>query len=143
MLFLSMLGLRCYPGFSLAAASGGYSVALVCRLLTAVTSLVADHRLQGAWALLIVARDSAVAGPPRLYGTGSISCDTQDQLLPGILHLPRPGIKPVSPALAGRFFTTEPPGKPKSDFKNNFSYKFAISRIKVQNLYYRKKLNSV
>jgi len=26
--------------------------------------------------------------------------------------LPRPGIKPVSPALAGRFFTTEPPEKP-------------------------------
>jgi len=25
--------------------------------------------------------------------------------------LPGPGIKPVSPALAGRFFTTEPPGK--------------------------------
>ena len=26
--------------------------------------------------------------------------------------LPDPGIKPVSPALAGRFFTTEPPEKP-------------------------------
>ena len=26
--------------------------------------------------------------------------------------LPDPGIKPMSPALAGRFFTTEPPGKP-------------------------------
>jgi len=26
-------------------------------------------------------------------------------------NLPDPGIKPVSPALAGRFFTTEPPGK--------------------------------
>ena len=26
--------------------------------------------------------------------------------------LPDPGIKPVSPALAGRFFTPEPPGKP-------------------------------
>ena len=27
--------------------------------------------------------------------------------------LPDPGIEPVSPALAGWFFTTEPPGKPK------------------------------
>ena len=27
-------------------------------------------------------------------------------------NLPNPGIKPVSPALTGRFFTTEPPGKP-------------------------------
>ena len=26
--------------------------------------------------------------------------------------LPRPGIEPTSPALAGRFFTVEPPGKP-------------------------------
>ena len=30
--------------------------------------------------------------------------------LPG--DLPDPGIKPISLALAGRFFTTEPPGKP-------------------------------
>ena len=31
--------------------------------------------------------------------------------------LPGPGIKLVSPALAGRFFTTEPPGKPQySDY---------------------------
>ena len=27
--------------------------------------------------------------------------------------LPRPGIKPVSPSLAGGPFTTEPPGKPQ------------------------------
>ena len=27
-------------------------------------------------------------------------------------NLPNPGIKPVSPALTGGFFTTEPPGKP-------------------------------
>ena len=26
--------------------------------------------------------------------------------------LPDPGIEPTSPALTGRFFTTEPPGKP-------------------------------
>ena len=28
-------------------------------------------------------------------------------------NLPNPGIKPASPTLAGRFFTTEPPGKAK------------------------------
>ena len=27
--------------------------------------------------------------------------------------LPDPGTEPASPVLAGRFFTTEPPGKPK------------------------------
>ena len=31
--------------------------------------------------------------------------------------LPGPGIEPVSPALAGRFFTTEPPGKPYHGFR--------------------------
>ena len=29
--------------------------------------------------------------------------------------LPRPGIEPLSPALAGRFFTTGPPGNPRSN----------------------------
>ena len=28
--------------------------------------------------------------------------------------LPHPGIEPASPALAGRFFTAEPPGKPRT-----------------------------
>ena len=32
-------------------------------------------------------------------------------LSPG--ELPNPGTKPESPALAGRFFTAKPPGKPK------------------------------
>ena len=35
--------------------------------------------------------------------------------LPPPGDLPDPGIKPVSPALAGRFFTTVPPGKPPVD----------------------------
>ena len=36
-------------------------------------------------------------------------------------NLPGPGIKPMSPALAGRFFTTEAPGKPEYLYsgKNN------------------------
>ena len=33
--------------------------------------------------------------------------------------LPRSGIEPMSPALAGRFFATEPPGKPGGDFLNS------------------------
>ena len=31
--------------------------------------------------------------------------------------LPRSGIELMSPALAGGLFTTEPPGKPRKDFK--------------------------
>ena len=33
-------------------------------------------------------------------------------LFPSPGNLPNPGIKPRSPAWAGKFFTTEPPGKP-------------------------------
>ena len=31
--------------------------------------------------------------------------------------LPDPGTEPVSPALAGGFFTTQPPGKPTNNFR--------------------------
>ena len=34
--------------------------------------------------------------------------------------LPGPGIEPVSPALAGRFLSTAPPGKPKIPFGVDF-----------------------
>ena len=40
-----MLGLGCCVGFSLVAASRGYSPAVVRGLLTVVASLVAEHRL--------------------------------------------------------------------------------------------------
>ena len=33
-----------------------------------------------------------------------------------MLDLPEPGIEPVSPALAGGFFTTKTPGKPPMDY---------------------------
>ena len=32
--------------------------------------------------------------------------------------LPNPGIEPASPTFAGGFFTTEPPGQPKSSTEN-------------------------
>ena len=40
------------------------------------------------------------------------SCGLWAKLSHGTWNLPRPGIEPVSPALAGRFSTTEPPGSP-------------------------------
>ena len=40
------------------------------------------------------------------------SCGSRAQSLRGVWDLPRPGLEPVSPALAGRFPTTAPPGKP-------------------------------
>ena len=63
--------------------------------LTIAASLVAEHRLQTR----------------RLS-----SCGSRAQLLRGMWDLPRPGPEPVSPALAGRFSTTAPPGKPQLRF---------------------------
>ena len=39
------------------------------------------------------------------------SCGTRVSLLRALWDLPGSGMKPVSTALAGGFFTTEPPGK--------------------------------
>ena len=52
-------------------------------------------------------------GAQALVCKGFSSCSTQAQLPFGLWDLPRLGIKPVSPALAGRFLTTGPPGKSK------------------------------
>ena len=43
-------------GLSLAAVSGVYSLDVVCRLLIAVASLVAKHRLQSSWVSVPVGR---------------------------------------------------------------------------------------
>ena len=44
----------------------------------------------------------------------------------GLINLPDPGIEPGSPALAGSFFTTEPPGKPRdvNAHPPNYSWKY-------------------
>ena len=90
-----MLGLRfCVTAFSSCGKWGPLFIA-VRGPLTIVASLVADHRLQTR----------------RLS-----SCGSQAQLLRGMWDLPRPGLEPVSPALAGRFSTTAPPGKPSMRF---------------------------
>ena len=90
-LFLAVLGLRfCARAFSSCGERGPLFIA-VRRPLTIAASLVAEHKLQTR----------------RLS-----SCGSRAQLLRGMWDLPRPGLEPVSPALAGRFSTTAPPGKP-------------------------------
>ena len=49
----------------------GYSLVAVCRLLIMVTSLVADHGLQGTWLRQLQYSDSLVV-VPRLSSIGSI-----------------------------------------------------------------------
>ena len=87
-----MLGLCCCMGFSL-VESRGYSLAAVHRLLTAVASPAVEHRLLGMRASTVAAR-------------GLSSCGTGAELLHGMCDPPGPGIEPMSPALADRFFTT-------------------------------------
>ena len=91
-LFLAVLGLRfCARAFSSCGKRGPLFIA-VSGPLTIAASLAAEHRLQSR----------------RLS-----SCGSRAQLLRGMWDLPRPGLEPMSPALAGGFSTTAPPGKPK------------------------------
>ena len=92
-LFMAVLGLRfCARAFSSCGERGPLFIA-VRGPLTVVASLVAEHRLQ----------------------TRRLSnCGSRAQLLRCMWDLPRPGLEPVSPALAGRFPTTAPPGKPQN-----------------------------
>ena len=90
-----MLDLRfCARAFSSCGERGPLFIA-VRGPLSIAASLVAEHRLQTR----------------RLS-----SCGSQAQLLRGMWYLPRPGLEPVSPASAGRFSTTAPPGKPPAAF---------------------------
>ena len=92
---MAVLGLRfCARAFSSCSKWGPLFIA-VRRPLTIAASLVAEHRLQ----------------------TRRLSnCGSRAQLLRGMWDLPRPRLEPVSPALAGRFSTTVPPGKPFNTF---------------------------
>ena len=90
---MAVLGLRfCARAFSSCGKRGPLFIA-VRGPLTIAASLVAEHRLQTR----------------RLS-----SCGSRVQLLRGMWDLPRPGLEPVSSALAGRLSTTAPPGKPPS-----------------------------
>ena len=96
-----MLWLRRYAGTSLQGGGAGAAPVVVYMLLIAAASLAADG-LQGL-------RASAVAAP-RLQDTGSVV------VVRGLTFytwdISKPGIEPMSPVLAGEFFTNEPPGKP-------------------------------
>ena len=101
---MAVLGLRfCARAFSSCGERGPLFIA-VRGPLTIATSLVAEHRLQTR----------------RLS-----SCGSRAHLLRGMWDLPRPGLEPVSPALAGRFSTTAPPGKPCWFFLSALSRQFS------------------
>ena len=103
---LAVLGLCCCTSLSLVAVSRGYFSVAVHWLLTAMPSLVAECGLQGTWASVVAACRLSSCGSRalkhKLDSCGVEAC--------GIF--PDQGSNLYSPALAGRFFTTEPPGKP-------------------------------
>ena len=67
-------------------------------------------RALGARASELVARGLSSCGSRTLERRLS-SCGAQASLLCGMWDLPGPGLEPVSPALAGGFLNTAPPGK--------------------------------
>ena len=96
-LCLVALGLRCCPWAFTVAESQDCSLAAVHRLLTVVASLV-KHRL---WVLWL----------QQLQLAGLSDCGSWAQLLCSMWNPPRPGIKPMSHALAVGLPSTVPPGK--------------------------------
>ena len=70
-LFLAVLDLCCWKGFSLVAASGGYFPVAVHRLLIVLASLVAEHGLQGMQAPVVESCGLSNRGS-QAQSTGSI-----------------------------------------------------------------------
>ena len=104
-----MLGLRfCARAFSSCGERGPLFIVMHRPLLRPLLLRSTGSRRAGS---VIVAHGPSSCGLWALERRLS-SCGSRAQLLRGMWDLPRPGLEPVSPALAGRFSTTAPPGKP-------------------------------
>ena len=72
---------------------------------------------------IAVRRPLTIAASPavehRLQTRRLSNCGSRAHSLRGMWDPPRPGLEPVSPALAGRLSTTAPPGKPRRVFLTN------------------------
>ena len=113
-LCLTVLGLHCCAWAFSSCSELVLLFVAVCRLLTAVASLV-EHRLEVRVPLVLQSSVAAVRGlsscAQGLWSMGLSSCGSRAQLPHGVWNIPGPGIKHTSPALADRFLTTDPPGK--------------------------------
>ena len=116
-LFLALLGLHCLVGFSLIVASRGCSL-LRCAGFSLWWLLLLRSTGSRQRASVVAAHGLSSCSSQALDHWLS-SCGPRAQLLCGRWDPPRPGIEPVSVTLAGRLFTTGPPGKsPK--FRGDF-----------------------
>ena len=97
-------------GLSLVEASGDYS-SLQCTCFSLRWLVFANGaRALGVRASVVVAHGLSSCGSQALECRLS-SYSAQALLLRGIWDLPGAGLEPLSPALAGGFLTTVPPGK--------------------------------
>ena len=60
---MSELGLHYCVGSSLVAESWGCSLAVVCRLLIAMASVVVEHGVQARWTSVVPSRRSSCGSP--------------------------------------------------------------------------------
>ena len=95
-LLLAVLGLRCCEGFSRVGA----------------TLYLPVHRLLTVVAFLVSEGTGFASGGSRALEHRLSSYGARVYLPHSMWDIPIPGTKPKSPALAGRFFATEPPRKP-------------------------------
>ena len=114
-LFLAALGLRCCARAFSSCGEQELLFVAVHGLLIAVASLVAEHGLLGTQVSVVVAHGLTSCGLRALECRLS-SCGTWALLLRDMWDLPRPGLEPMSPALAGGFLTTVPTGKSQDLF---------------------------
>ena len=85
-----MVGLLCCVRASSSYDKWGLLFLVVWELLIVMVSLIVEHSFWAHWLS---------------------SCGARVSSSHSMWDLPRPGIKPMSPALAGGFLTTRPPGK--------------------------------
>ena len=101
------IDLGCFLGFSLFVVSRGSSSVVVRGLLIVVASLV----LAWVLGLQLLWQGGSVVSAPWAPEHMLSTCGARISLLCSMWDLLRPGIEPVSPALAGGLFTTESPRK--------------------------------
>ena len=107
---MAVLGLCCCVQVFSSCGEQGLLFIAVHRLLIVVASLCCAAQDLGTRASVVVARGLSSCGSWALECRLS-SCGAWASLLRGMWDLPGPGLEPVSPALAGGFLTTVPPGK--------------------------------
>ena len=111
---MAALGLCCFS-WALPNCDQGLLFIAVHKLLIEVASFVEEHGLKGTWTSVVAGHGLSSCGSwvleHRLSSCGDgLSCSEVCAMFPD------QGLNTMSPALAGGFFTTRPPGKPEDKY---------------------------